>query len=153
MYELVKEPWCVIAEPLLEMFKIHWAEVGDVDSKVPYEADEEQMDALAHAGVLHCWIVHQNKQILGYCLWYVTKSLESKGTLVASQGPWYSAPSIRHTSQGLRLFKHSLAGLKDLGVRQVFPHYWSRGDHGSGLDKFFRKLGARPVETIYSMEL
>lgn len=136
------------AEPL---FAIHRSEVGD-SSPAPLRVDWRLAEQLDLAGALLIQTARSEGLLAGYCIWYISPSLESAGLLVGSQGPWFVLPEHRTGRAAVRLLKESLGALRARGVLQALPHHWM-GGAGPRLGPLFERLGARPLEITYSLWL
>lgn len=87
-------------------------------------------------------------RLVGYFTWTVTRDLESKGLLIANQGAWYLRPGFPRVAA--RMFDRSIAELKLLGVKCIFPHHRLHG-RGKSLGRFFKRRGAVPTKEEYMM--
>ena len=88
--------------------------------------------------------------LVGYCIWFLTYDLESKGLLEANQGPWFVTAKWRQSSAWLRLFDLSLDLLRAREVKLAFPHHWEFGG-GERLGRWFAKRGATKLESVYGL--
>lgn len=148
---IARESWTDFwpeAEPLLAS---HRTEV-EASSPAPFVVDTGLAAQLDAVGALVLVTARQYDKLLGYCIWTIGPNLESAGLLVASQGPWYVMPEHRASPLGLRLFHESIAILRLAGVHQALPHHWT-GGAGQRLEKLFLRMGAKPLETVYSLWL
>lgn len=132
------------AEPL---FALHQLEL----TNEPLDVDFELAERLCAAGAMIVVSARESGLLVGYCLFYLSPALEQRGTLVATQGPWYVAREWRRGPLGLRLFKEALRVCKARGASRAFAHFWSRSD--PRLAGFFLRLGGHLTETTYSIPL
>ncbi len=94
---------------------------------------------------------YSDNRLIGYCIWTLGPSMDSPG-LTASQGPWFVEPAFRRGPLGLRLFIRALEAVRESGAIRAFPHHWA-SDNAGALARYFRKIGAKPIETTYSLWL
>jgi hypothetical protein len=151
--QLKREAWATFwpdAEPLL---RNHRAEVDPEAMSAPFEMNVPLAEMLDACGALVIFTAREGPlaSLVGYCIWTLGPSLES-ATLCATQGPWYVRPDRRMSPIGLRLFTRSLGALRELGVQRALPHHWATPD-GERLGAYFARLGAKRIETTYSLML
>ena len=128
------------------MLREHWQCLGGTGEFAPALETFAQGNA---SGVVRIFAALRGARLLGYCFWFLAESLEQQGLLVAQQGPWYCRPEA--SALGRRVFRESLQMLRDLGVRQAYPHYRCGG--GETLGPWFERLGAKPLEVAYKLEI
>jgi hypothetical protein len=131
------------------LFQTHFDEVdGDVEPNRPFEADTDLMRKLEDAGILKIWTVRIDGVLVGYCTWNVCLDVESRGLVIGLQGAWFIERS--HQGLGKTLFEKSLDGLRQIGVKNVFPHHRLQG-RGKHLGPYFESLGAKEIQHTYSL--
>lgn len=148
---LAAERWAEFwpeAQPLMLAHHLELADEGT--RRGAFNIDYVKASQLDLMNILVIVSARDAGELVGYCLWYIGSDLECAGTMTGSQGPWYVKPSHRKGTLGLNLFKASVAILKSQGIVQLFPHHWERGG-GARLGSFFKRLGAVPLETVYSL--
>lgn len=134
------------AKPLCEA---HAAEVdGGVEPNRRFKLDERLTRGLEDAGVLKIFAARAGRKIVGYFTWNVHLDIESEGLLIGMQGAWYVAPGYPRAAA--LLWSSSVAGLKAMGVKCVFPHHRVQG-RGSHLGRFFERRGAVKIQESYSL--
>lgn len=147
------ESWESVWPEIDALFSEHFGEVeGDLVEHRPYKADEPAMRALYAAGTLRIFTARVNGDLAGYCMWQVTKDVESLGLLIAQHGPWFVRKKYGHLMLGGRLFDASIADLRGLGVKIAFPHHRLQG-RSVKLGAFFRRRGAVETQRTYTMWL
>ena len=147
------ESWQAIWPEIDELFAEHFGEVeGDLAANRPYRLDEPTMRAAYAAGMLRIFTARVNGELAGYCMWQVTKDIESAGMLIAQHGPWFVRKKFSRLMLGPKLFDASLADLRSLGVKNAFPHHRLEG-RGKKLGAFFRRRGAIETQHTYSLWL
>lgn len=148
---LQQETWNQFYPDCLPLFAQHKAEVGESQSKMPLNIDVEQWAAIDRANAVQIITARDlAKNLLGYCCFFISSSLESKGLLCASQSLWFVTKESRYGGLGIRLFMEAVKYLKNRGVRNIYPHRWLTVD-STDLDKFFLSLGAIEIERGYSL--
>lgn len=133
------------------MFAAHAAEVEPERRPGTYSINSELASAMSRLGGMYIGTARESEILVGYCIWYLGPSLDSS-VPTATQGPWYVRPEWRDSHAGIRMFREALRDLRERGVERVLPHHWIGGG-GERLGKFFSRLGARPLETSYSLWL
>ena len=147
------ETWDSVWPEIDELFAEHFNEVeGDLAQQRPYNLDEPTMRAMYAAGQLRIVTARVGGALAGYCMWQVTKDVESAGMLVAQHGPWFVQQKFGHLMLGQKLFDVSLADLKLIGVKNAFPHHRLQG-RGAKLGAFFKRRGAVETQHTYSLWL
>lgn len=140
------EKWADVESEIEELFAAHLLELGGSTLAL----DLSLCRALSAADAMVLVIARDSASMLiGYCIWTIGPSLERLGETIAELKPWYVRPEWRKSSLGLRLFKESLDVLRARGIKRCFPHHWGN----ETLGKFFSRMGAKPVEWVYEMEL
>lgn len=112
------------------------------------EPDTENLGLLSRKNFLICITARVAGRLIGYFTWTVTRDLESKGLLIANQGAWYLQPGFPRVAS--RMFDRSIAELKLMGVRCIFPHHRLHG-RGKSLGRFFKRRGAVETKAEYMM--
>lgn len=124
-----------------ELFALHRMEILEEDPRLPYSMDHKTILALEDAGVMQTLVAALDGHAVGYCIFFISPSLESCGNLCASQGPWFVHPEHRSSGIALRLWHKSMLMLKGRGVKQVLAHCYTGSPEG--LEKFFDRKGKR----------
>jgi hypothetical protein len=147
------EAWDSIWPEADALFAEHFSEVeGYLAENRPYKLDEPAMRAMAVAGMLRIVTARVDGVLAGYCMWQVTKDVESAGMLIAQHGPWFVRKAYAHFMLGQKLFDTSLADLRAIGVKNAFPHHRLQG-RGAKLGAFFKRRGAVETQRTYSIWL
>lgn len=120
-------------------------------ARTPFVLNHSVCEALDASGSMLITSARSAESLVGYSIWFLSPQFDSLA-LAATQGPWFVMPEWRASGAGIRVFRKSLEALRARGVERVLPHHWG-GATGPGLDKFFRRLGATPLETSYSLYL
>lgn len=142
-----EETWTQVWPDAERLAKQHHAEVQET---APLSVDTETMFAMGQGGWLKIIAARLGLELIGYLTWQISTSVESDGVLVAQQGAWFLLPG--HPRVALAMFEESLQMLRIAQVKLAYPHHRFSG-RGSGLEKFFLRRGAKPLQTIYEMEL
>lgn len=144
-----EEPWDLFwpdAEPLA---RAHWKEVETgVEPRRPYAPDAARMRALNVMGMMRIFVARRGEKLVGYFTWMVTPDLESQGLIIANQGAWYVSP--QESKAAYCLFEYSIASLKLLGVKCLFPHHRLQG-RGAAIGRFFERWRAKEVQRTYCL--
>lgn len=147
------EAWPSLWPDIDRLFAEHFGEVeGVLADHRPYRLDEPTMRSMNAAGQLRIFAARVDGILAGYCMWSVTKDVESAGMLIAQHGPWFVRKEFSHLMLGPKLFDASIADLRSIGVKNAFPHHRLQG-RGAKLGAFFRRRGAIETQRTYSMWL
>jgi hypothetical protein len=147
------EPWESLWPEADALFAEHFGEVdGGDEPQRPYRLDDASMRAMSDAGQLRIFTARVNGELAGYCMWQISKDVESAGATFAEHGPWFVRPCFARLKLGQKLFDASLADLRSLGVRTAYPHHRLHG-RGAKLGAFFRRRGAVEIQRTYSLSL
>ena len=147
------EPWDSVWPEIDALFAEHFNEVeGDLATNRPYKLDEPIMRQMNAAGMLRIVTARVDGILAGYCMWQVSKDVESTGMLIAQHGPWFVRKEYAHLMLGQKLFDASLDDLRAIGVKNAFPHHRLNG-RGKKLGAFFKRRGAVETQHTYSLWL
>lgn len=145
------EHWTDVWPEIDALFAEHFEETdGGVEPNRRYELHEPVMRAMNASGQSPITTARIGGCLIGYCMWTITSDVESKGLLIASQGPWFVRPGYERFRAGAKLFDASVADLKRRGVKVIYPHHRVQG-RGAKLGAFFRRRGAKEIQRTYSM--
>ena len=136
-----------------QLMLAHKVETGQDDPRQVLVPDSQRIRAFEATGGLMLLAARDSAEALvGYSIWYISKSLETSGLLVADQGPWYVVPAWRSRGVGLSLWRKAKRLLREAEVRLILAHYPSSGA-GEVLGAFFTREGAKVVGTLVSIWL
>lgn len=155
------EPWSDLVRDCRPMMLKHWRELT-AGAFGEWELDDVAARQMELAGMLVCASARSmatpddsdvdSRKLLGYCIWYLGPNLARRGSVLATQGPWYVEDEWRKTRMAWDLFRKSMLHAAALGARDFVPHHWG-GVAGPRLDRFFRSLGAKPLQQTYMLQL
>ena len=148
--EYALESWAKFWPEAQRLFVAHRDEV-EPQARAPFVLNHALCEALDASGAMLITSARVPRGLVGYSIWFLAPQFDSL-RLSATQGPWYVMPEWRPSGAGIRVFRKSLEALRARGVDRAMPHHWG-GQSGPMLDKFFRRLGAVPLETTYSLYL
>jgi hypothetical protein len=124
--------------------------VPEVEPGRVYELDRVQFEQLDRVGMLKIITARDSEsQMLGYISWTLQFDPESRGRLIAMQGPMYVKPGTWGVAW--KIFMASLEILREYNVRWSYPH--TRHAGRQGMERFLRRLGARPAYTVWALQL
>jgi len=147
------EPWASLWPEIDSLGAEHFAEVeGDLAKNRPYRLDEPTMCAMAASGGIRITSARVDGELAGYCMWNISKDVESAGMLIATHGPWFVKQKFARLALGQKLFDASIADLRSIGVKNAFPHHRLEG-RGVKLGAFYKRRGAVEVQRTYSLWL
>lgn len=145
--QIGQETWEEFWPEAAPLFAAHQVELTDE----PLEVDWKLAEHLCSVGAMVVVAARESGILVGYCLFYLSPALERRGTLVATQGPWYVSPKWRRGPTGIRLLREALRVVEGLGALRAFTHFWSRSD--PRLADLFTRLGGHLTETVYMIPL
>lgn len=152
MLRIELERWGEFWPEARGLMKEHHEEISPEDRKGKFNPDFMMASQMDLMNVLMIVSARENEVLVGYCLWYLSTDLECAGMMIASQGPWFVTKGARKSTIGLKLMNTSLEALRARGVHSAMLHHWAKSQ-GVSLRKFFDRLGASPLETVYSLPL
>ena len=145
------EPWDALWPEIDALGSAHFAEVcARAEPNRPYKLDNESMRAMNYSGYLRIYTARVDDVLAGYCMWSVTKDVESAGLLIAQHGPWFVKEEFKSLHLGAKLFDSSINDLRSIGVKNVFPHHRLEG-RSAKVGAFYRRRGAVEIQRTYSM--
>lgn len=145
------EPWGKFEPDCLSLGAEHFAETDTgVEPRRPFKLDLPMMREISDTGFFRVYSARKNGKLIGYIMWTIQNDPESEGLLIANMGPWFVSHEAGRFRVGERLFDESIADLKSLGVKNVFPHHRMQG-RGAKLGDFFKRKGAKEVQHTYSL--
>lgn len=150
-FEVRRERWGQLWPDARDLFELHRAELRQEDFAL--SPDHPMIEGLEASGGLICLAARTlvpERQLIGYGIWYLLPSLESRGVLLAQQGPWFVLEGWRKEGAGRAIWAAGLKTLREAGVKQALLHHSPRHQ---GLGKFFTRAGAKLQEIVYSLRL
>ncbi len=148
--DVAEEPWSSVLPDCGPLAKMNKDEAVD-RLVLPYDPDWQRLEALFKSSDNSIIITARFKgELVGYLQWTIIDALQTRGEKEAFMGPWYVLPELRGI--GLRMWAKGLELLRERGIRAAYPHQPMYG-RGKDLDKFFLRYGARPMITVYEMDL
>ncbi len=131
------------------LFLEHRLAVVKEHPNLPYNMDFVLAQQYSDLGIMQCVAAHAEGGLIGYCIFFISPSIESAGIMCASQGPWFVTHEWRHSSVGFKMWKEAIAALRLRGVQHVLAHRYERSD--PRLDDFFTRQGAEPFARVFSL--
>jgi GNAT superfamily N-acetyltransferase len=132
------------------LFDLHRTEAGPMDG-LPFDPNIEMARALEAAGQLVVVTARcPNEGIVGYIVFLINPSFESRGVLLGYQNIFF----VRRDKRGLgpQLHAHARAELQRRGVTQLVLRAGTRAS-GPKQAALFDRLGARYIGGLYSLSL
>ena len=150
---LALEPFAKALPEMLVLGRNHFVEVDGqaLDNRRPFDPDVAVMEQLNRVGTFRVFSARLAGKMIGYCTWNISYDLESRGLVIAEQGAFYMVPG--HGRAAFRLFKFSLLGLRELGVKLAFPHHRLNGRASWRLGDWYQRIGATPEQVDYRLWL
>lgn len=144
-----KASWADIWPAGEALFLEHRAQIVNEKPLIPYNMDFELAGQYDSLGIMECAAAHANGVLIGYCIFFVSPSIESAGIMCASQGPWFVTAEWRSSSVAFKLWKQVIEQLRLREVRHVLAHRYERSD--PRLDDFFIRQGAERFAHVFSL--
>ncbi len=143
--------WAQFYPECMELAAQQYEEIGEDGKRMPLDPDADAFENLEKAGMLQILTARDDaKKMIGYCLFIISHNLLSRKILCATQCFFFVTKSARQSKAGGGLYLEAIRLLKERGVKNIYPHYWTRGD-GPMLKRFFEKLGAVELEHAFSL--
>lgn len=135
-------------DEIATLVNTHFEEAGLDREAVPLDVDWERYIALSNAGEVLTVTARINGQMVGYFIALITPNLHYKSSTIALTDSFFILKEYREGMTGVRLFKYTIKVLKeDIGVDRFHIGCKLHID----MDKIFKRLGFKPIETYYSM--
>lgn len=145
------EPWDLLWPEIDNLGSAHFAEVcARSEPNRPYKLDDQSMRSMNASGHLRIYAARVDGVLAGYCMWSVTKDVESAGLLIAQHGPWFVKEEFKGLHLGSKLFDTSVDDLRAIGVKNVFPHHRLEG-RSAKVGAFYKRRGAVEIQRTYSL--
>lgn len=145
------EPWDSIWPEVGRLAEEHFDEVdGGVEPRRKLKLDVPRLRAMSLMGCLLIVTARRDGRLVGYYTWQIMPDVESEGLLIAQQGAWFVTRAAGSVNLGYRMFERSIAELKLMNVKMIFPHHRLQG-RGTRLGRFFEMFGAKPIQHTYSL--
>jgi GNAT superfamily N-acetyltransferase len=141
------EAWETFWRDGQDLFIAHHREAGPVEG-MPFNPHEKAASTLDHMGVLQILTARCDGKMVGYLLFYIEPSLESKDVLLGIQSAFYVVPQQRGIGPMLHAF--AVKHLKSMGVQRLILRAGVRGS-GPKLASFFRRMGAEDNGRLFSL--
>mgnify|MGYP001597203520 CR=1 FL=1 len=139
--------------PLLQAHKEEIAHYPDIS----LDPDVALYNEVERQGVLRCYTVRLDGELVGYAVFFIRAGLHYRGSLQAVQDVLFLWPNCRCSSIGYRLIQFAEAELKAEGVQVVFHHIKAKGCLVSfvfrGLARLLSLLGYELVDLIFAKRL
>lgn len=146
---VAEEPWDVFWPEAQALAADHSLEVDTgVEERRVYAPDVARMRALNVMGSMRIFAARREAILVGYFTWMVQLDLESVGLLIAQQGAWYVKRGEPRAAY--ELFEYSIASLKMLEVKCIFPHHRLQG-RGAAIGRFFARWKAKEIQRTYCL--
>jgi len=142
------EPFASAYKEALPLMEAHLRE-SDTSENHPLKLNINLLTELERQGMFRVMTARVNGKLVGYITWTITPDAESEGILIADQGAWYCDPE---QALGRKLLDRSLKELKAAGIHSVHLHHPPSG-RGQKLGSLFKRIGAKPNQTRYSLWL
>lgn len=133
-----------------ELFQDHYAEAGRIDG-LPLDPDVDLAQALEREGRFLAMTARMGDRMIGYIVFLINPSFESRGVLLGYQNIFYVRPGHRG-KLGLRLHAAARAWLRAKGVKHLILRSGVRA-RGSDQRYLFERLGAKPMGGLYMLSL
>jgi GNAT superfamily N-acetyltransferase len=132
---------------MLPLLTAHYKEIAHYQD-IPLEPDYSSYKHLSDSDCLRIFTArNDDKELIGYCVYFVRENLHYKSSLQAVQDIVYVRPDCRGV--GARLIKWSDEQLKADKVQVVYQHVKSAHNFGPMLER----MGYELVDLIYARRL
>lgn len=146
MISYQEEKYEDILEEILELYPLHYEEVGMDKEHIPLDPDIDQYIALEKADILHLLTVRDDGKLIGYHKAFICDHIHFKSTKVAYTDLYFLLPEYRKGFIGVNLFKILEGKLKSLGVKKIYTMTKVKKDNSA----LFDRLGYVKAEYAYT---
>lgn len=143
--ERAHELWNEIP-PLL---KDHWQEIAAFKD-IPLNPNVESYCSLEDAGMLRCYTVRNNAELIGYSIFVVNFNPHYQDSLQANEDVIFVHPGHRKGRVGLMLIRYCEQELKKEGVQVLYHH--AKAAHPK-LGSILERCGYQLMDKIYAKRL
>jgi len=133
---------------LMDIFPEHYEELS-VTKEFELEPDYESYKRMAEAGMIRCITCRNNKDLIGYIVFFVTPHLHYKSCKTAVEDIYYVKKEYRKGRVGIRLFQYAETALKRIGVQRIVMHTKVHLDNS----KLFEYLGYKMTDKVFTKML
>lgn len=132
------------------LFAAHYEEAGSFDG-LPLDPNIDMAQEMERAGRLLVMTARCGGVIVGYIVFLINPSFESKNVLLGFQNIFYVKPEFRG-KLGKRIRDSAIARLKEMGVKMLILRSGVRA-RGPHLAAMFEREGALHLGGLYSLAL
>lgn len=143
------EPFGPIAWEFPPLFIRQWEELAHNKESIILEPDWERYFWLAQAGMLAVLTVRDDGVLVGYYFAIVQRHLHYASSVTAFTDIYWMMPECRRGWAGYRMLKAMVEFLRSIGVQRMLSMEKLTHPHAA----IFRRLGFKPVETVYALML
>lgn len=141
-----------IARELPPLFEQHYREIALDQDTIPLDPDWDRYFWLALSGMLHVCTARCDKVLVGYIFNLAGPHLHYRSTPHAEIEMFWLDPAYRGSAFALRWFRENEAHLHGLGIKKVGVAV-KNGYMSGRVGLIFKRLGYKPVETVWSKVL
>lgn len=127
-------------------FQDHWRELAIDQEKVPLDVNWHWYAQMQAAGKLFVVTLRDEGSIVGYFVGIVDTNPHYQHTLILKMDIFWTHPSIRGGTAGLRLFRAVEREARRRGIKRMYMGSKLHKDSG----RLFEAMGYMPTETYYS---
>lgn len=134
-----------VKEDIVPLLDKHWAETEPNQDTIPLDPDWNEYALLDQMGILRIFTARQGRDLIGYCVVMMSKSIHHKDHLFASTDVIYVKPEFRKSTTGAELIKFAEAHCKEngaslmtLNMKVDFP-----------FDGLMQRMGFNLLERVY----
>lgn len=134
-----------VKEDIVPLLDKHWAETEPNQDTIRLDPDWNEYALLDQMGILRIFTARQGRDLIGYCVVMMSKSIHHKDHLFASTDVIYVKPEFRKSTTGAELIKFAEAHCKEngaslmtLNMKVDFP-----------FDGLMQRMGFNLLERVY----
>lgn len=131
------------------LFPQHYRELALNQDQVPLDPQYDIYLERARRGEVLCAVLRERGEVIGYFVGFVAPGLHYRTCLTLTMDIFYVRQERRAGLNGIRLFRCVEAEARRRGVQRWFMGSKLHADASA----LFKRLGAKPVETYYSLWL
>jgi len=104
-------------EEFEQLFPLHYEELC-VTKDFNLEPDYEAYQRIAKAGMLRCITVRNDKEMIGYIIFFISPHLHYKSCVTATEDIYFVRKEYRKGRIGIKLFQYAEQVLRHCGVQR-----------------------------------
>jgi len=132
-------------EEFEQLFPLHYEELC-VTKDFNLEPDYEAYQRIAKAGMLRCITVRNDKEMIGYIIFFISPHLHYKSCVTATEDIYFVRKEYRKGRIGIKLFQYAEQVLRHCGVQRIVVNTKVHLDN----TRLFEYLGYKMTDKVFT---